>query len=166
MSRRTYSSEEIDRIIRYMPLVEMYSQQYGVSPALVAAICHVESKFRPDAQSSAGAQGMMQIMPSTWKYRTDKMGISGDPFDPKANIQVGTDYIAALISRFQGESDTQYKAIASYNAGIGRVKDAIRDYGDNWISAIPSQTRSYINAVVDSWNDFEDAFRTAYEQGM
>jgi len=85
MSRGDYSSEEIDRIIKYQPLVEMYAQRYGVSPALVDAIIHVESRFRPDVQSPAGAQGLMQIMPSTWKYRTEKMGMTGDPFDPKAN---------------------------------------------------------------------------------
>lgn len=166
MSRRKYGGEEISRIIKYMPLVEMYSEQYGVNPALVAAICHVESRFRPDAESSAGAQGMMQIMPSTWKYRTDKMGISGDPFDPKANIQVGTDYIDTLISSFQGEDEMFYKAIASYNAGIGRVKNAIRDNGSGWMSAIPAETRTYVKSVVDSWNDFEDAYSIAYKDGM
>jgi len=166
MSRGDYSSEEIDRIIKYQPLVEMYAQRYGVSPALVDAIIHVESRFRPDVQSPAGAQGLMQIMPSTWKYRTEKMGMTGDPFDPKANIQVGTDLIDWLFSAFQGQSDTSYKAIAAYNAGIGRVQDSVRDFGDEWFASLPAQTKAYVEAVTESWMDFDEVFRSAFGRGL
>ena len=165
MSRRNYSREEIDRIIKYLPLVEMYAQQYGISPALVAAICHVESRFRPDAESPAGAQGMMQIMPGTWADVTQEIGVSADPLDPKANIQVGTYYIDWLISIYQGEDEWQYKAIAAYNWGIGNVKKSVRDYGTGWKNRLPGETSAYLDAVVRSWNDFEDAFRIAFERG-
>jgi soluble lytic murein transglycosylase len=161
MSRKSYSSSEIDRIIKYEPIVIEKAQAHGVNPSLVNGIIHVESRFRPDAESPVGAKGMMQFMPGTWSDMTQRLKISADPFDPIGNIEAGSYYIGRLISAFDsGGSDPSdtYKAIASYNWGIGNVKKAVKNYGNDWLSHAPSETRKYVNSVILSWQDFEDVF--------
>jgi soluble lytic murein transglycosylase-like protein len=75
----------------------------------------VESSFRADAVSSAGAMGLMQLMPGT----ASDMGVK-NPFDPADNINGGARYLAFLLKHFGDEE----LAIAAYNAGPGRVKKA------------------------------------------
>jgi hypothetical protein len=58
MSRKSYSSSEIDRIIKYEPIVIQKAEAYGVNPSLVNGIIHVESRFRPTAESPVGAKGI------------------------------------------------------------------------------------------------------------
>jgi soluble lytic murein transglycosylase-like protein len=108
------------------------AQRWGVDPALVRAIIHAESAFRPDAVSRKGAQGLMQLMPGT----ADMYGVS-DAFDVAQNIDAGTQHLSGLLTRYGG--DVQ-KAAAAYNAGEG----AVQRYG-----GIPpyEETQVYVQRV-------------------
>lgn len=86
---------------------------HGVDPALVRAIMHAESAFRPDVVSHKGAQGLMQLIPAT----AERFGVQ-DAFDPAQNIDGGVRYLAWLLDRFDGDVRL---AAAGYNAGEGAV---------------------------------------------
>jgi soluble lytic murein transglycosylase-like protein len=90
------------------------AERWKVDPALVRAVIHAESAFRPDALSRKGAQGLMQLMPGT----ADMYGVS-DPFDAAQNIDAGVQHLAGLLTRYKG--DVQLAA-AAYNAGEGAVQ--------------------------------------------
>ena len=94
-------------------LVAEAAQRHGLDPALVRAVVGVESGFEPQAVSSKGAQGLMQLMPATAR----DLGIT-DPFDPAANLDGGSRYLSALVARYEGDLP---KALAAYNAGMGAV---------------------------------------------
>ena len=117
---------------RVLDLIEKYSRVHGVDAQLVEAIVEVESGFKHEAQSSAGAQGLMQIMPETQK----DLQINR-PFDPEVNIEAGIRYFRALLDRF----DNLPLALAAYNAGPKRVEQ---------YSGIPPypETKRYVQKVV------------------
>jgi soluble lytic murein transglycosylase-like protein len=89
------------------------ARRHGLDPDLVQAVVAVESGFRPDALSPKGAQGLMQLMPRTAR----SLGVK-DAFDPADNLDGGTRYLRALVTRYGG--DVKH-ALAAYNAGEGAV---------------------------------------------
>lgn len=97
----------------YSGEVKAAAQEFGVEEAVVRAIIHAESAFRPNAVSHAGAQGLMQLIPAT----ASRFGVS-DVFDPAQNIRGGVQYLAWLLKRYQGNLTL---AAAGYNAGEGAV---------------------------------------------
>lgn len=97
----------------YREEVAQAALEHGIDPALVRAIMHAESAFRPNVVSHKGAQGLMQLMPAT----AERFGVT-DAFDPAQNISGGARYLAWLLKRFDG--DVQLAA-AGYNAGEGAV---------------------------------------------
>jgi len=118
------------------------SQLYGVDEAVVRAIIHAESAYRPNALSHAGAQGLMQLIPAT----ASRFGVS-NAFDPAQNIRGGVQYLAWLMKRYS--SDLTLVA-AAYNAGEGAVD---RNGG------VPpySETQRYVQRV----GQLADRYRTA-----
>jgi len=90
------------------------ARKYAVDPALVRAVIHAESAFKPDARSRKGAIGLMQLMPATAK----DMGVE-DSAAPTQNIHGGVKYLAWLLGRHDGNVTL---ATAAYNAGPGAVK--------------------------------------------
>lgn len=108
------------------------SQTYNVPENLLKAVAKAESRFRADAVSHCGAQGIMQLMPST----AQSLGVT-DAFDPKQNIMGGAKYLSSLLSRY---GDTKL-ALAAYNAGSGNVDK----YG-----GIPpfEETQKYVEKVL------------------
>jgi Transglycosylase SLT domain len=98
----------------YHDLIVEYARNYRLSEALVYAVIKVESNFDANALSSAGAQGLMQLMPGT----AAEMQIT-NAFDPAQNIAGGTQYLARLLVMFKGD---QSLALAAYNAGPGNVR--------------------------------------------
>ncbi|NKI34095.1 lytic transglycosylase domain-containing protein [Wenzhouxiangella sp. XN79A] len=112
--------------------VRAAAELFGVDEALVRAIMHAESWFNPAAQSHAGAQGLMQLMPATQV----RFGVA-DPFDPVENISGGVAYLAELLRRFENDWEL---AVAAYNAGEGAV--------DRYNGVPPfDETREYLRRV-------------------
>ena len=97
----------------YAAEVRAAALEFGVEEAVVRAIIHAESAFRPNAVSHAGAQGLMQLIPAT----ASRFGV-GDVFDPNQNIRGGVQYLAWLLKRFNNDLTL---AAAGYNAGEGAV---------------------------------------------
>ena len=100
--------------VKYAEEINEAANVHNVNPALIAAVIHAESEFKPFARSPVGAQGLMQIMPATQRYLGCKNG-----FDPRQNIFYGSKYLKELLGTFRGNL---VKTIAAYNAGPGAVK--------------------------------------------
>ena len=129
--------------------------------SLLYAIMRQESAFERDAVSRVGARGLMQLMPATASFIANKMQLpfSADRLtaDGIYNVLIGRAYLETLIDDFGG---SYALAIASYNAGPGRVRQWIHDYGDprggnidmvDWIEMIPiNETRNYVQRVLEN----------------
>lgn len=115
----------------FKALFQAAADREGLDENLVQAVAQAESGFRPDARSSAGAIGVMQLMPTTAKA----LGV--DPYDPAANIAGGAKYLKAMLDRFGSIP----LALAAYNAG----PNAVEKYG-----GIPpyQETQTYVNRVM------------------
>lgn len=112
------------------------AQEYGIDAALVKAVMTAESGGNAGARSSAGAMGLMQLMPAT----AESLGVT-EPYDPRQNIFGGARYLKGLLERL-GSPEL---AVAAYNAGPG----AVQKYG-----GIPpyAETRRYVSNVMALWN--------------
>ena len=115
--------KEITLPLRHEDVIRQQSRDKNLDPALVAAVIYRESKFR-DATSSAGAKGLMQILPSTAQFIAHRSG--GTQFEvrdlanPQINISYGSWYLRYLLDRYDGN---EVAAVAAYNAGHERVDD-------------------------------------------
>lgn len=112
-------------------IAERAAEKYGLAPELVKSVVAAESSWRVDAESHAGAQGLMQLMPGTAR----DMGVS-DSFDPRQNIEGGTKYLSSLVKRYDGDVK---KALAAYNWGPGNLAKGGRQ---------PAETRNYVAKVT------------------
>ena len=116
------------------PYLRQAADRFQVPYHLLHAVIMVESAYNPHAVSSAGAQGLMQLMPETAK----RFGVN-DPFNPQENIDGGSLYLSQLIKRFNGDLKL---ALAAYNAG----ESAVQRYGNR----IPpyKETKEYVRKVM------------------
>ncbi|MGM0481050.1 MAG: transglycosylase SLT domain-containing protein [Pseudomonadota bacterium] len=133
----------------YGSLLTGASNRVGIDPSWAMAVTRRESAFRADAYSSAGARGLMQILPNTAKrLRNDNISYR-QLHKPKTNVELGTYYLSRLKNRF---SDNHVLATASYNAGYYKVLDwlpATATPVDEWIEQVPYyETRDYLKAVL------------------
>jgi soluble lytic murein transglycosylase len=132
-----------------------------VERAMVFAIARQESAFDPRAQSSAGARGLMQLMPATAKSTAKRYGVDFDLdrllSDGSYNAKIGAAHLGDLMGDWKG---SYILTFASYNAGGGNVKKWIDAYGDprspdvdpiDWVERIPfSETRNYVQRVMEN----------------
>lgn len=142
-------------LIRYQDYIEYYSAYYELNPAFVAALIYRESHYDPNAVSSVGAQGLMQLMPDTVEWMADKLGIANpDPHDPETNIRMGTRYLNYLSNKFDG--NPIYVA-CGFHAGAGNVESWIEkgyfaDPENPQISEIPmDDSQHYARKVIESY---------------
>lgn len=152
-------AEAMDDLLLRFPLAfnsdfNTAAHKQDVAPALLRAVARQESAYQSDARSSAGARGLMQLMPTTAKLVTRRARLpaayANQLNDPKINIQLGSYHLAWLIERFDGQRPL---AIAAYNAGEHRVDRWIKGKTqmptDVWIETIPfRETRNYVKNVL------------------
>ena len=134
----------------YKGTIEEYSRLYNVPQEIIYSVIKAESSFNSNAVSPAGAVGLMQIMPDTYRDIAGRMGDianEGLLYDPNTNIKYGTFYLRYLYDMFK-EWDL---AIAAYNGGLGNVRQWLRNpeyIKDNEIVYIPiEETRNYLQRV-------------------
>ena len=136
----------------YREEIIRYSERQGIDPYLVAGLIRQESMFNPTARSSAGAIGLMQIMPPTGKSLARQEGVGfqlSKLRDPAFNLRLGTRFVADLLGRYDGRLTY---TLAAYNAGPTRVArwrnlpEATED--DLFAERIPfAETRDYVKIV-------------------
>jgi len=128
-------------------LIRKNGTRFGIDPYLVFLVIEQESHFHPGVVSPKGARGLMQLMPGTAR----RLGVSR-AFDPADNIRGGTQYLKELLTMFAGRVDL---ALASYNAGEGRVLD----YGNR----VPpfKETQDYVRRISARYRNHVDSELTS-----
>lgn len=119
--------------LAFVASVDYAAAAAGIPPRLVAAVASVESAWNPGAVSSAGAIGLMQLMPGT----AAELGVN--PWDPAANLLGGATYLRRQLDRF----DDVGLALAAYNAGPTRVEALM-----NGSRPLPAETSAYVERVL------------------
>ncbi len=115
------------------------SQRFGIPEHWIRAVLRAESAGGVRAISSAGAIGLMQVMPDTWAGLRARYRLGRDPYDPRDNILAGTAYLREMWDRYGNVA----AMLAAYNAGPGRY-DEHRATG----RPLPAETRAYVDALA------------------
>jgi len=160
----------IDRAVHELALpledasvIRAQAAEEHLDPALVAAVIYAETKFDP-RRSSAGAEGLMQILPATAQFLANLSGgvrfTTNDLATPAINIAYGSYYLRYLLNHYQGD---ELLAVAAYNAGLTNV--------DSWVAkaraegrqltvgTIPfPQTRAYVQRVLSAQRDYRATY--------
>ncbi len=147
----------------YSAVIRQQAAAKRLDPALVAAVIYAETKF--DARtSSAGAVGLMQILPETAEYLAHRTGATSfhtsDLWTPQINIAYGSYYLRYLLDEFHGST---WMALAAYNGGeanVDRWVAAARARGQRFaIGDIPfPQTRAYVQRVLEARQDYRHTY--------
>ena len=142
-----FSADERTRILAVQDIVDEAAREHAIDPSLINAMIWVESRFDPRAKSSAGARGLMQLMPATAAYLAKRMGENNArAYDPQFNVRAGALYLAQMLETFGDER----LAVAAYHAGPGNVK--------RWVEAkqdFPDYSNTYVAKVMDARGRFE-----------
>jgi soluble lytic murein transglycosylase len=160
--------QELKLPLRHEDIIRQQANAKRLDPTLIAGMIYVESHFR-DQTSHAGAEGLMQLMPSTADYIARKSGgtqfVQGDLADPQINISYGSWYLRYLLEHYHGNVAL---ALAAYNAGEGKVDEwwhEASDRGETFRVAkhIPfPETREYVGKVLDA----RMAYRREYAEEL
>lgn len=139
----------------FLPIIEQWAQKRSLNPMLVTALIRQESRFEPKIESSAGAKGLMQVIPETADWVASKISLKQyDLTLPDDNVNLGTWYLDFTHKEYDSNS---VFAVASYNAGPGKVAEWIQKYSadiDRFVEQIPyPETRGYVESVLGNyWN--------------
>lgn len=131
---------------KYSNHIELYANKYNLNKSLVYSVINIESGFDKNSVSSAGAVGLMQIMPDTASECAYKLGIDdGDVFEESFNIEIGCYYLRYLLDIFDGNI---VNTLCAYNWGLGNVWDWINkgnvDEGGTITNLQVAETKNYI----------------------
>lgn len=149
---------------QFSEYVETFSDEYGVPEYVIYAVIKVESDFVSNAESHAGAIGLMQIMPDSFEWISMRLKRNSEPgmmYDPRTNIEYGTYMLSYLYSRYNRWD----AAFAAYNAGHRRVDAWLEDSQytdeDGELIRIPiTETEKYVKKV----NNAIDVYKRLYYQ--
>ena len=149
---------------RFTEYVEYYGGKYGIDPMILYAFIRTESNFDPNADSDAGARGLMQITEVTFDWIKMKIAPKesltfDDLYDPETNIRYGCWLVGYLCSEF-GNVDT---AMAAYHAGRGQVNEwlADKEYSSDGVhlDVIPiSDTAHYVNKIDRAMDTYKKLY--------
>lgn len=150
--------------LEHEDIIRQQAREKGVDAALIAAVIDTESKFS-DAESSAGARGLMQITPAAAKFIEKQSGGTtfklSDLSNPEINIRYGTFLLKELIERYEGDVAA---ALAAYNAGPGNA--------DKWggaglsVDQIPfPETRAYVELVLERQKEYREKYASELGYG-
>jgi soluble lytic murein transglycosylase len=154
----------------YPSVIRQQAAEKRLDPALVAAVIYAETKFDPRT-SSAGAVGLMQILPQTAEYLAHRSGATtfrtSDLRTPQVNIAYGSYYLRYLLNEYHGSTVT---ALAAYNGGEANV--------DNWIAAARArgtrfgiaditfpETRAYVQRVLQARKEYRHKYASQLGYG-
>lgn len=121
------------RVDAYAAFIAEAAQRFGIPEAWIRAVMRVESAGDVRAISSAGAMGLMQVMPATWAELRIRHQLGGNPYDPRDNILAGTAYLREMHDRYGSPG-----FLAAYNAGPGRYEAYLAG------RPLPAETRAYV----------------------
>lgn len=124
------------------------ARRFGIPEAWIWEVMRVESNGNARAVSSAGAMGLMQIMPATWGHLRARYGFGADPFNVRDNIMAGAAYLREMHDRY-GDATAM---LAAYNAGAGRYDEHLSRG-----RPLPAETRAYIARLASITGDANDS---------
>ena len=151
--------------VEYQELVEQYCQEFSVEPALCYAVIRTESSFNPEATSSIGARGLMQLTEETFDWIKLKIAPSedltfDDLYDPETNIRFGTYFVSYCLLRYHDDLAT---AAAAYHSGWGTVDNLLAqaEYSSDGetLDHYPyPQMRLYVRKITNSYQRYQDIY--------
>nr|WP_295976916.1 lytic transglycosylase domain-containing protein [uncultured Agrobacterium sp.] len=130
-------AERPSRSDPYGAYIAEAAQRFGVSEAWIRAVMRVESAGDVRAISSAGAMGLMQVMPATWAELRVRHRLGGNPYDPRDNILAGAAFLREMHDRYGSPG-----FLAAYNAGPGRYEEYLAG------RPLPAETRAYVATLA------------------
>ncbi len=150
--------------LKYEKEIDAASKKYGVDKALIYGVIKTESNFVPDARSSAGALGLMQLMPDTFEwlqtyYKDENDYTFEDLADPAINIDYGAELLSILSKRYENEETM----LCAYNGGLGNVDKWLdnKDYSDDGktLKVVPfPETDNYRKLVEQNKSIYEQLY--------
>ena len=161
-----FANETIEKLIYPMEFVadvELTAEHYDFPPSLIYAVIHTESKFNPEAISTADAKGLMQLTDDTYQWARRRTGEGkGDPkelFQPATNIHYGVTVLSLLREQF----DDTKTILAAYNAGQGRVREWLSDPayskdGKTLYNIPYEETENYVRRVINTQAKYQKLY--------
>jgi soluble lytic murein transglycosylase len=148
--------------LSYQDVIRQQAADKHLDPALIAGVIYAESKFDPRT-SSAGAVGLMQILPQTAEFLAKRSGATtfrtSDLSTPQVNISYGSYYLRYLLNEY---GNNKVEALAAYNGGEANVNEWVADHGHHLtISQIPfAETRAYVSRVLGAERRYRHTYPT------
>jgi peptidoglycan lytic transglycosylase len=156
--------------LSYADIIRQQAGEKHLDPALIAAVIYAETKFDP-RPSSAGAEGLMQILPQTAEFLAHRSGATSfttaDLATPQVNIAYGSYYLRYLLDEYGGN---RFLALAAYNGGEANVNhwvaEAKADHHSFTIGDIPfPETQAYVRKVIGAQRDYRSTYASQLGYG-